>query len=31
MVRKENLEIVEHLAGGKGTAYVYHVTGKSEQ
>ncbi|MBQ7372088.1 MAG: cupin domain-containing protein [Blautia sp.] len=30
MVRKENLEIVEHLAGGKGTAYVYHVVGKSE-
>ena len=30
MVRKENLEIVDGLAGGKGKAYVYHVIGKEE-
>lgn len=30
MVRRENLEIVEGLAGGKGEARVYHVIGKDE-
>ncbi len=30
MVRQENLEIVDGLAGGKGRAYVYHIVGKAE-
>lgn len=30
MVRRENLEEVKGLAGGKGTARVYHVVGSDE-
>ena len=30
MVRKDNLEIVEGLAGGKGKAYIHHIIGKEE-
>lgn len=30
MVRKENTVAVEHLGGGKGTAYVHHIISKEE-
>lgn len=30
MVRKENMMKVDGLAGGKGTAYVYHVVSEEE-
>lgn len=30
MVRKENIVAVEHLGGGKGTAYVHHIVSKEE-
>ena len=30
MVRKDNVLEVEHLGGGKGTAYVHHIVSKEE-
>ena len=30
MIRKDNVLEVEHLGGGKGTAYVHHIVSKEE-
>ena len=30
MTRKDNVLEVEHLGGGKGTAYVHHIVSKEE-
>ena len=30
MIRKADIKAVEHLGGGKGTAYVHHIVSKDE-
>ena len=30
MIRKDNVLEVEHLGGGKGTAYIHHIVSKEE-
>ena len=30
MIRKADIKAVEHLGGGRGTAYVHHIVSKDE-